>query len=1281
MAGRPTKPSASLKWLWWTGGVIGALSVLAVLAWLWVVPMVLDRVTQSMVSGLQRISGAAVTCGKASLVGLGQVTIRDLQVTSNGHPLMNIPVLVARVDVLAIREGLPTVMGIQADGVQVTVVRDEDGNDNLTPVLRSVRDYLNRERTGDAPATLFARLLRQTPPVTMNQLGVTFQRRLPGNSDWIRELELVDGRVVAANPGITSWERGYVVEARFYEKIRDVQLQLDVDADIDRRIVQGVVHCQPPLALTYDGSSAEIKEVRFRSDEFVELQLGRVSVSNPVRGPADAMRLLRTALAAVGHEDVAARVDRFNLPALLDGISGKIGSQLVALQYRPEVWERFDGSARRWLEDLVRAALTDATAETIDVDAVHVLMSVGLTASKYREERIRVRVDKDGKSLASIAYWRNHGNDYTKVAVELMAPSGVLYIKGDGVQDGRQVRFSGDVQVSIERPLVQLSGSVLFDSGVWQGQVQGQIRSEDPPLAVSVNLMTREGGFKGTADATLAIPDLLSVHSAQLILQEGQWSAEAKGTILLPEGRDASAVDFDIEADSLAGVKRFGFSSHSEIRLPLDDDLELLVRKGRYGRDGAVRMDNLAVVRKDAGRDKAIFTVGTLAFQLTRTGRELLETLTSMQPGSDPVALLAELVSRVELVEPVLVLRQPPRLARVTSETTEPDDQEILEKVEDVLGDRAPGKVPMDEGMRTALSTLVSRTTRQVEGLVQTAVRIGDAFPIDSVSIRDGRFEYSDAVSEQDRLLTDLSEFNAQIAKVTTPGTFQKKFVIQAGFTTQVGERQARSTLEAEVDLGTGDLNGSLEIERLALFPYRFFFPAMLAPAPSTRLEEARFGFQYLTESGLFSVWGKGRLREFNVISSRLTRRPMERLSADISLGEDPASGLRFDVFKQKMWTGSPILASFGKVRNLGTEFTVDALVPLWPKFSLRISLPDTPVQDLLQSLPTPLVSEIQDLPVRGSLGLAITAAGDSADLSGMTFQVTARDESVAVDGPGRKIDLAGLNRPFVHRPPTASARSISVGSGSQYVPLRQISPWLVLAVTTCEDGSFFRHEGFNTYQLKMSVIRNLEVGRFVRGASTLTMQLMKNLFLSHEKTVARKIQEVILTWLVEKEVPKERLVEMYLNVIEWGDGIYGIREACDHYFEGMPPSAIRPMQAAFLASFVPYPRPFHRRFDAGMRQGKRDGNWERWWEARLKLVRRVVKAMVENCSAVERKCPARIPFCAYLARLCVDSRTEFYPADHIKQLDEIFQWKSDAPLGDDHRYEEDEEPPVAQEL
>ncbi len=137
---------------------------------------------------------------------------------------------------------------------------------------------------------------------------------------------------------------------------------------------------------------------------------------------------------------------------------------------------------------------------------------------------------------------------------------------------------------------------------------------------------------------------------------------------------------------------------------------------------------------------------------------------------------------------------------------------------------------------------------------------------------------------------------------------------------------------------------------------------------------------------------------------------------------------------------------------------------------------------------------------------------------------------------------------------------------------LAEISPRLVQAVLMGEDAGFYGHNGFDTHEMKEAFKRNWEEGRTVRGASTITQQLAKNLYLSNERTYARKLKEAILTYRLERALSKSRILEIYLNVIEWGDGVYGAEAAARDLF-GKSARRLDAAEAATLAAMIPNPR------------------------------------------------------------------------------------------------------------
>jgi monofunctional biosynthetic peptidoglycan transglycosylase len=140
-----------------------------------------------------------------------------------------------------------------------------------------------------------------------------------------------------------------------------------------------------------------------------------------------------------------------------------------------------------------------------------------------------------------------------------------------------------------------------------------------------------------------------------------------------------------------------------------------------------------------------------------------------------------------------------------------------------------------------------------------------------------------------------------------------------------------------------------------------------------------------------------------------------------------------------------------------------------------------------------------------------------------------------------------------------------------KWVSFKQISPYLVKAVLISEDDGFWKNSGFEVDEISQAFEKNLKAGKFVAGGSTVTQQLAKNIYLSPSKNPIRKIKEAILTYRMNKTLSKRRIIEIYLNCAEWGDGIFGIEAASRHYY-GKSAKNLTPMEAAKLAAILPNP-------------------------------------------------------------------------------------------------------------
>ena len=207
----------------------------------------------------------------------------------------------------------------------------------------------------------------------------------------------------------------------------------------------------------------------------------------------------------------------------------------------------------------------------------------------------------------------------------------------------------------------------------------------------------------------------------------------------------------------------------------------------------------------------------------------------------------------------------------------------------------------------------------------------------------------------------------------------------------------------------------------------------------------------------------------------------------------------------------------------------------------------------------------------------------DSRELDKTELVIAPEDHCDFVAVPAMA-DLRRFREPFMHSvvEPDGTVFEMETGPGTaNWTSLEDINPFFVHAVLAHEDGGFFTHHGFSLRHIRDALVRNLKEGRYVVGASTITMQLVKNVFLHREKTLARKIQEVLLTWWIERVMEKRDIIELYLNVIEYGPSVYGIRNGARHYFNRLP-SQLSPAESVYLATILPNPKRYHSFLDEG---------------------------------------------------------------------------------------------------
>ena len=244
--------------------------------------------------------------------------------------------------------------------------------------------------------------------------------------------------------------------------------------------------------------------------------------------------------------------------------------------------------------------------------------------------------------------------------------------------------------------------------------------------------------------------------------------------------------------------------------------------------------------------------------------------------------------------------------------------------------------------------------------------------------------------------------------------------------------------------------------------------------------------------------------------------------------------------------------------------------------YELKLKAQEQDAQAIFDSFPLGFFESLEGIKVQGKLKYNLDFYLDSAYPDSVKFSSTLTPTNFKVLKFG-KTDFQKINTEFVYTPYEYGKpmRNITVGpSNPNFTRLGDISPNYKNALLTAEDPSFFRHKGFVEESIRKSIAVNFIEKKFKRGGSTISMQLVKNVFLSRKKTLVRKAEEILIVWLIENNrlVSKERMIEVYFNIIEMGNNIYGIGEASRHYF-GKTPAQLSLGDGIFLANLVPRPK------------------------------------------------------------------------------------------------------------
>lgn len=261
-------------------------------------------------------------------------------------------------------------------------------------------------------------------------------------------------------------------------------------------------------------------------------------------------------------------------------------------------------------------------------------------------------------------------------------------------------------------------------------------------------------------------------------------------------------------------------------------------------------------------------------------------------------------------------------------------------------------------------------------------------------------------------------------------------------------------------------------------------------------------------------------------------------------------------------------------------EFEFRPYVQLIPKpdkvLRLSIHTDKFEAQKFFDAIPRGLFETLDGIQVEGQIAYDLDFSINFAQPDSLFFNSKMDDQELKIVKWG-KADVSQLNAPFTYKAyeDTVLMREIVVGaSNPKFTPLNQVASILKKTVLNTEDPYFYQHKGFEEEAFKLSIATNVKEKAFKRGASTISMQLVKNVFLNRNKTMMRKLEEILLVWLIEHsgQVSKDRMFEVYLNVIEWGRNVYGIHEASSYYF-GKTPAELNVGESLFLSSIIPRPK------------------------------------------------------------------------------------------------------------
>jgi hypothetical protein len=368
-------------------------------------------------------------------------------------------------------------------------------------------------------------------------------------------------------------------------------------------------------------------------------------------------------------------------------------------------------------------------------------------------------------------------------------------------------------------------------------------------------------------------------------------------------------------------------------------------------------------------------------------------------------------------------------------------------------------------------------------------------------------------------------------------------------------------------------------------------------------LLEAHVRVDVVSGAGALRGAGSGKLTNVSLVRPELAPKELRGLGVGFrAAGEARLDGSRVALENAEL--------AIGDVR-LALSLTAERA-----EAGLRVrsngGVPLASCNSMLASLPKELVAELDGLTLDGTFTLSYEIDVPASKPAATRVVLDVKNDCHVKSAPA-SLSPQRFRSPWVREVKGADGQSVMIRSGPgtpDWVSYDDISRFMEIAVLVCEDGGFYRHRGFDFRAIERAVNDDIRARRFVRGASTISMQLAKNLYLGREKTLARKIQEALLTLLLEEELSKKELMELYLNVVELGPGIYGVGPAAAHYFNTSPKD-LTLGQALYLASILPDPTRQHFTPDGNVTE-----RWSQYLQKLMGIARRVERISDEELEA-----------------------------------------------------------------